>query len=103
MISAALLIAAGRQARDHGGKLPEHLRPTELGTPKCLIAPRLGDVEARVLKEDTRPLAVRLEPEAYPRTNESTGRPREHEPTGRFALEYLAAHDQPVETGLGVG
>jgi hypothetical protein len=42
-----------RQARDYGGKLlPEHLRPTELGTPKCLIAPRLGDVEARVIVAD---------------------------------------------------
>jgi hypothetical protein len=46
LCSAALLIAVGRQARDYGGKLPEHLRPTELGTPKCLIAPRLGDIEA---------------------------------------------------------
>jgi hypothetical protein len=43
---APLLIAVGRETRDHGGKLPEHLRPTELGTPKRLIAPRLGDVEA---------------------------------------------------------
>src|SRR5262249_42173903 len=29
---------------------------------------------------------VRLEPEAHLRTFESTGRPREHEPAGRFAL-----------------
>jgi len=46
LCSAALLIAVGRQTRDYGGKLPEHLRPTERGTPKRLIAPRLGDVEA---------------------------------------------------------
>ena len=73
LCSAALLIAVGRQARDYGGKLPEHFRPTEFGTPKCLIAPLLGDVEARVLEEDTRPLAVRFEPEAHPRIGEPAG------------------------------
>jgi hypothetical protein len=46
--------------RDYGGKLPEHLRPTDLGTLERLFAERLGDVEARVLEEDTRPVAVRL-------------------------------------------
>ena len=45
-----LLIAVGCQARDHGGKLLEHLCPAELGAPKRLIDPRLGDVEARVRK-----------------------------------------------------
>jgi hypothetical protein len=103
MISAALLIAIGRQARDYGRKLPEHLRPTELGTPKCLIAPRLGDVEPRMLEEEARSFAVRLEPEADPRIDDwSASRPREHEPTGRFALQHLATHDQSVKTNLGV-
>jgi len=46
LFSAPLLIAVGRETRDHGGKLPEHLRPTELGTPKRLPPPRLGDGEA---------------------------------------------------------
>src|SRR6516162_7747591 len=81
--SAAPLIAVGRQARDHGGELLEHLCPAERGTPKCLIAPRQRDVEARVLEENTRSFAVPLKPKAHSRIDEPTGRPREHEPTGR--------------------
>src|SRR5262244_1391888 len=92
LFSAALLIAAGRQTCDHGGKLFQHLRPAELSTPKRLIAPRLRDVEARMLEEDARALIVLLELEAHLRTFESSGRPREHEPAGRFAQQHLAAH-----------
>src|SRR2546425_3384159 len=55
-----------------------------------------------MLEEDARAITVRLEPEAHPRIDESTGRPREREPTGRFALQHLAAHDQPVETSFRV-
>ena len=46
MISTAPLVAVGRQGRDDSGKVPEHLCPAELGSPKCLIASRLGEVEA---------------------------------------------------------
>ena len=60
MLPKALLIAVGRQARDYGGKLPEHLRPAEFGTPECLFDPRLGDVETRMLEEDTRSVATGL-------------------------------------------
>ena len=98
-----LLIAVGRQARDHGGKLLEHLRPAELGPLERLLAPRLGDVEAGMLEEDARAVAVRLEPEAHPRI--ATGPPADHENAsrrGRFALQHLAVHDQSVETHLRV-
>lgn len=47
--SAALLTAVGRQVRDDSGKLAEHLPPAELGTPKRLFAPRLGDRDFAVL------------------------------------------------------
>src|SRR5258708_35369131 len=89
--SSALLIAVGRQARDHGEKLLQHLRPAELGAPKCLFAPRLGDIKAGMLEEDASAITFRLEPEAHPRIDDwSTGRPREFEPTARFALDHLA-------------
>src|SRR5262245_39123768 len=84
------LIVVGRRARDHGGKLLEHLRPAVFGTLERLLAPRLGHVETGMLEEDTRPVAVRLEPEAHPSIDEPSGRPRKHEPTGRFALQHLA-------------
>src|SRR5262249_58783155 len=80
---AALLVAAGRQARDHGGKLLEHLRPAELGAPKRLIAPRLGEVEARGLEEGTRPPAVPPQPGAPPGTLAAGGRPPEATRTRR--------------------
>ena len=70
----------GREARDHGGKLLQHLRPAELGAPEGLFDPRLGDVEARMLEEEARPLALalalRLEPEAHLSTDESATRTR---------------------------
>src|SRR6266581_1165074 len=92
--SAPLLFAVGRQARDHGSKLFEHLRPAKLGTLKRLIAPRLGDVEARVLENEARAVAVRLESVGHPRIFDwSAGRPREREPAGPFALQDLATHD----------
>src|SRR5258706_7105774 len=50
-----------------------------------------------MLEEKARSVAVRLESEAHLRTLESTGRPRECEPTRRFALQHLAAHDQSVK------
>lgn len=104
MIWAALLLGAGRQTRDHNGKLPEHPRPAELRPFERLLAPRLGEVEAGVREEDARAVTVRLEPEAHPRIDDwSAGRPGEHEPTGRFALQHLAAHDQPIEMRLGIG
>src|SRR5438445_7686346 len=55
-----------------------------------------------MLEEDARAITLRLEPEAHARIGESIGRPREREPTGRFALQHLAAHDQPVETSFRV-
>src|SRR5688572_3862333 len=82
----------GRQARDYGGKMPEHLRPAELRSLERLIAPRMGEVEAGVLENQARAVAVRLESKGHPRIDDgSAGRPREHEPTGRFALQHLAA------------
>src|SRR6516164_6812180 len=62
----ALLFAIVRQPRHHGGKLLQHLRPTVLGAMERLFDPRLGDVEARMLEGESRPLALalRLEPEA---------------------------------------
>src|SRR5262249_9173083 len=56
-----------------------------------------------MLEDDARSFAIRLQPEAHPRIDDwSAGRPREHEPTGRFALQHLAAHHQPIETNLGI-
>jgi len=49
---------ASRNAGHYAGKLLQHLQPAELGAPKRLITPRLGDVEARVLQEDARSFAV---------------------------------------------
>src|SRR5206468_13011642 len=51
---------AGRKARDYDGQLPEHLRPTVLGALERLFAERQGDIEARMLEKETRPLTVRL-------------------------------------------
>jgi hypothetical protein len=62
LCSVVLLIAVGFQARDYGGKLSEHLRPTELGPAKRLFAPWLGDVEARMLEEEARAFAVWFQP-----------------------------------------
>src|SRR5438445_11423714 len=55
-----------------------------------------------MFEEDARAVAVRVEPEAHPRIGESTGRPREREPTGRFALQHLAVDDYSVETHFRV-
>lgn len=100
---AALRFALGRQPRDHGRKLIDHLRPAEPGTRERPIAPRVREVEAGVLENEARAVAVWFEPEAHPRVDDwSAGRPREHEPTGRFALQHLAVNDQPVKTDLGL-
>src|SRR5262245_36329773 len=72
---APLLFVVGCLARDQRLKLLEHIRPAKLGTSKCLLAPGLRDVEARVLEKEARAVAIGFEPKANPRIGEPTGRP----------------------------
>ena len=91
-----------RKAPDHVGKPLEHFRPTKLGSSESLFALGPRHVEAGVLEEDSRPVAVGFEPVDHLRIDDRAGRPRGCEPTWRFAFQHLAAHHDPVEAGLGV-
>lgn len=87
--------------RYRGRKLLEHLLPAKLRTAKRLFAPRLGDVEARMLEKEARAVAIGLESVGHARIDERSGRPRVRQLTRRFAFQHLAA-DNAVETGLGI-
>src|SRR5258708_39924817 len=77
-VNASCLAAfLSRKARDHARKSFEHFHPAKLGSAEGLFGPRLRHVEARMLEDATRPVAVRFEPEAHPRIGEPIGRPRE--------------------------
>src|SRR5262245_11800915 len=91
--------AVGCRARDHADKPLEHFLPAELSAPERRFAPGLGEVEAGVLEEDARPVALGFESVAHLRPDDRTARPRVHEQSGRFAFQHLTAHDA-VETGL---
>ena len=70
-----LLFAVGRQARDRGGKLPEHFRPAVLRPLERFFGPRQGEVEAGVFENEASAAGIRFESEAHPRIADKFSQP----------------------------
>src|SRR5262245_59056963 len=68
------LLPAGRRRSDDVGELLEHLRPSELGPLERLFPERLRQIEAGMLEEQARAVAVRLEFERHPRVLDRSAR-----------------------------
>ena len=92
-----MLLAVGRQARDHSGQLLEHHRPTVFGAVERLLL-----LESRMLEQQSSASAVGLEAVAYARVQKLTDHPGKGQVARWIALQDLTIHHQAVEAGFGV-